>query len=123
MPKPTAASAASPTDARPAARHSGSGSRAARTTPGIASDDPGGRQQPRVLALGEPAGDRDEHAEGPDRRDDADRAERHRPVEGAERAHDDRAAGHGEDRVLAAQRITAGDQGEGEREHEAHRLA
>jgi hypothetical protein len=42
VPKPTAASAASPIDARPAARHSGSGSRAASTTPGTA------RRTPRV---------------------------------------------------------------------------
>ena len=40
VPKPSAASAASPMAARPAARHSGSGSRATSTTPTIPATTP-----------------------------------------------------------------------------------
>ena len=71
---------------RPATRDRARARRA--TTPTIASHRADGLDRRRPLALDEPRDDRDEHAQGADRRHDAHRAERHRPVEGAERDHD-----------------------------------
>ena len=71
----------------------------------------------------EAGGDGHQHAQRADRRHDADRAERHRPVEGAQGEHHGGARSDGDRGIAPAQRVAAGSHREHQRQDEPHRLA